>query len=382
MGRPVHILELRSTYGYGGGPDKTILQSAARHDPDKFRVTLCYLRGARDTEFNIGQRARELGLEASYHEIVEQRAFSLGTLREIGRLIKEHRIDVVHAHEYKTDILAWLLRRRHRRPAYMTTAHGWVTKTRALKLYNRADLRVMRGFDRVVAVSGSTRERLIEAGVAPNKIELIHNAIDERVWSRDQVTSTLREELGLKPGTPLVGTVTRLGTEKDLPTFLAMAKQVLQKVPDAHFVVVGDGPRRQEILDRAAELDLTQNVNFTLYRNDLPNIYAALDVHVITSLTEGLPNMLLEAMAMGLATVSTNVGGIPEVVTDGEDGYLCDPGDTDGIAERVTRLLTDRLLADGFGVAARHTIESRFSFAARTRRIEELYGELAASKTR
>ena len=377
--RPVRVLELRSTYGYGGGPDKTILLSAARHDPREFAVTVAYLRGAHDTSFNIGQRAAELGID-DYQEIVEASAFSRKTLGAIGRLIRERHIDVVHAHEYKTDILAWLLRQWYRKPAYMTTAHGWVEKTARLRLYNRLDLSIMRRFDRVVAVSGATAERLRGAGVPDRKITLIHNCIDETVWDRTRQPSTLREELEVDAAAPLIGTITRMAPEKDIPTFLEMARRVREQLPAARFVVVGDGPQREDVHACASRLGVEDVVHFTGYRKDLHNVYGALDLHVITSLTEGLPNMLLEAMSMGVATLSTPVGGIPEVVTDGVDGLLRPPGDVEAMTAAAVGLLQDDAERARVAEAGRRTIEQRFSFASRMERIEAVYADLAASR--
>ena len=380
MQRPIEVLELRSTYGYGGGPDKTILLSAARHDPAAFRVHLAYLRGEGDRKFNIGDRAR--AMELDYSEIRESGRFGLGTLRQLSRMIRERRIDVVHAHEYKTDVLAYLLSQRHRDVAFMSTAHGWVTKTRKLALYNRLDLWTLKRFPRVVAVSGATRGRLVEYGVPESRITLIHNAIDEQAWSRQAVGEDARGALGVPREAKLVGTITRLAGEKDLTTFLEVARRVLDVIPEAYFVIVGEGPQRDEVLADCARLNLNERVIFPGYRSDLPQVYAALDVHLITSLTEGLPNNLLEALSMSVPTVSTRVGGIGEIVEDGANGYLLEPRDVDGLTDRVLRLLQDDVEHRRIGDAGRQTIEQRFAFSLRMEKIEAVYRDLAEPRLR
>ena len=363
----MRILELRAARGRAGSADRAILQAAARHDPDEIDVTLGMLRRADDSEFDLDRLARELGLQ-HVEEILERGALGFGSLRAVARLIADRRIDLLHTHERRGELLAWLLRRRRSKPAYLATVHDAPSPARA---------RVIRRFDRIVTVSDTIRDRLVELGVPADRIEPLHEAVDEERWSRANVRSSLREELGVQAWTPLVGTVARLDADSEVPSFLAVARRVGERFAEARFVVVGEGPLRDELAAQAAGLGLGERTLFTGRRSDLPELFAALDALVLLSGSEGTPRLLLQAMSMGLATVGTRLGANGEIVSDGEDGYLCEPGDVDAIARRVEALLGDRALADGLGAAARHTVETRFSLDARTRRLAALYRELA-----
>jgi len=367
----IRLLELRSTYGWGGGPDKTILLSAELHDRSRFDVRLVYLRGAEDHAFDIGERARRRGLELL--EIPERGKIDPQAIRRLARYVREQRIDIVHSHDYKTNLFAYLLFRFNRRVRIMATTHGWITDSGKKRLYNWLDRRVLRGFPAVVSVSAATRDILVRNGVAPRRITVIHNGIDDRAWSAEGVESTFREELGLPAGAPLVGMVGRLGEEKDLRTLLDAMRAVLLRHPQGCLALVGDGSERGALERYAADSGIGDHVVFTGYRKDLRSVYKALDLHVITSVTEGLPNNLLEAMAMGVPTISTPVGGIPEIVEDGHNGCLVRVGDAEGLARRILALLEDRAEYARIQGNARASIEQRFSFAARMRKIEAFY---------
>lgn len=178
-----------------------------------------------------------------------------------------------------------------------------------------------------------------------------------------------------------MGTVARITPEKDLDTFYEVARRVSQKLPRVRFVIVGDGYGDE--LDRArrevARLGLEEVVHFTGHRNDLRDVYVSLDVFLMTSVTEGLPNTLLEAMALGIPSVSTNVGGIPELLYDGEGGYLAPAGDAQELARRVLELLESPKLRERCARECRERIEGHFSFARRVRLMEDYYHWFAGS---
>jgi glycosyltransferase involved in cell wall biosynthesis len=177
----------------------------------------------------------------------------------------------------------------------------------------------------------------------------------------------------------LVGTVARITYDKDLPTFYEVARRVNARCPHVRFAIVGDG-YGNELEDATADvrrLGLNGKVHLTGHRNDLKDVYASFDLFLMTSRTEGMPNAVLEAMALGLPVVSTRVGGVPELVVDTETGILCPPGDAASLADAVCRLLEDEKLREQFAEAARRRIEEKFDFAARVRTMEEIYTSFA-----
>ena len=208
---------------------------------------------------------------------------------------------------------------------------------------------------------------------------MLHNGIDIQKWSKEDAQPVLREELGLSNDQLLVGTVARITYDKDLSTFFAVAKQVVAKVPEAKFVIVGDGYGNE--LERArkdiAELGLSEVITLSGHRNDLKDIYTSFDLFLMTSLTEGLPNTVLEAMALEVPIVSTNVGGLPELVEEGTCGLLQPVGDVTALSEAVLKLLSDKELREQFSQSARKRIEKHFDFSNRVKSMENLYLQFA-----
>jgi len=372
----VRLLELRNTYKWGGGPDKTILLSAERHDPERVTVVVAYVRDAHDREFRIADQARARGL--TVYEIVEHGKFDPRVLRAIRDIVVRHDINLIHAHDYKSDLFAYLVRRWlwRRHIALLSTAHAWVMVGLRGELYRRLDLLLMRRFDHLIAVSDATRAEMTAAGLPASMISVIHNAIDTETWSRLRAPTGLREQLGLSNAFPIIGYVGRIMPEKDLDTWLHGAALVAQKYPLAHFVLVGDGRDNSTLshLQRlAATLGLSDQLTFLGYWQDLLTVYASFDIFALTSRREGLPNSILEAMAMGLPVVTTDVAGTKELVIDGQTGFVIPQGDAAALAQWLVALADDRQLRQRLAEAGRQRVESEFSFTDRLQRIETLY---------
>jgi len=372
----VRLLELRNTYKWGGGPDKTILLSAERHNPKRVSVTVVYVRGGRDHAFSIGDTARARGLK--FYELLEQNKFDVRVLRAIRRIIVAHQINVIHGHDYKSDLFAYLvtLSLGRRRPALVSTAHAWVMLGFRGALYRHLDLAVMRRFQQLIAVSHATKAEMVRAGLPPAKIEVIHNAIDTEVWSREGVVSNLRDELGLEAASPVIGYAGRITPEKDLGTWLRVAAVIARRFPKARFVLVGeghDGTTEGQLKRLATKLGIADRVIFAGYRENLLPVYATFDLFMLTSRREGLPNSILEAMAMSLPVVSTDVAGAKELVLDGITGFVRPQGDVAGLAAAASALLSNHDVQRQMAGYGRKRVERDFSFGSRLECIESLY---------
>ena len=384
------VMDLRGTYKGGGGPDKTVLNSAAQHDPERVHVLVTYLRQPHDHEFQIPEMARRLGIE--YLDLYDRSTLDWGCVRRLGEIISEHRLSVVHAHDDKTLLYAWLLKLTRPGLRILYTCHSHAVQERGdfsslsgyLKFRARQKLQIFlmcRFLKPVLTVSNDTKSRLVQNGLTEQGVAVLHNGIDTAVWQRGGGVPVLRKELGIPEDGFLVGTVARITPEKDLDTFYEVARRVTAQNPKARFVIVGDGYGDE--LERArldvARLGLQEQVYFTGHRNDLRDVYLSFDVFLMTSVTEGLPNTLLEAMALGVPSVSTDVGGIPELLVDGEGGYLAPAGAAGELARRVLELLASIELRERFSRQCRERIESHFSFARRVRLMEDYYAWFAGS---
>lgn len=375
--RKINVMQCRSTYTTGGGPDKTVLLVAERANPEKFNVIIMYMRGAHDNDFQIAKWARDKGL--TVHEVLEHGKFDFDNLRQINRLIRDYKIDIFHARDYKTCVVGFLLGLINPRMKLVFTAHGWIISGAKLKLYTWLNLFSLKRYDRIIAVSKATKQIMVDSGIDANKIDLVYNAIDVDLWRRDKVASSFRSELQVPDTGKLVGVVGRLSAEKGIDTTLQVAQKVIMARPDTYFVLVGDGPVRQDVEKSILELGLSKNVFLVGFRKDALNIYAGLDLFLSTSLTEGTPNTVLEALAMEVPVVHTAVGGVPEIIEDGVDGILCKVGDVEGIAQIVLSVLNDEERAGQLRERGRQSACSRFSFTARMNAIESFYEQVAAS---
>lgn len=378
-GRKLNVMQCRSTYTTGGGPDKTVLLIGERADRERFNIYLTYMRGADDDDFQIANWARAKGL--NINEVIERGRFDMRNVLEINRLIREQRIDIFHARDYKTSVIGFLLGFLNPRMKLVFTAHGWVVDSAKLKLYTWLNLVSLKKYQKLIAVSEATKKFMVDSGVDKEKIVVIYNAIDTELWSRAAVRSTLRSELGIAPASKIVGVVGRLRYEKDIPATLAVAQKVIAARPDTYFTVIGDGPDREQAERSVREMGLEKRILFLGFRNDALNVYAALDLFVSTSLTEGTPNTVLEAMAMEVPVIHTAVGGVPEMITDGYDGILIRPGDVEGGGQAALSVLQDEGRAAQLRARGRETVCARFSFHARMKSIESLYEEVAAHES-
>lgn len=375
----VRLLELRNTYKWGGGPDKTILLSAERHDPSRVEVVVVYIRDARDREFSIGDKARAKGL--TYYEIEERSKFDPRVLTALREISVRHDINLIHGHDHKSDLFAYLLRRWlwRRRLSVVSTAHAWVMLGLKGAIYRHMDLSLMRRFDHLIAVSHATKDEMVEAGVAANLITVIHNGIDTDAWAQNRVSTSLREELNLGQVFPVIGYVGRIMPEKDLETWLRAAALIAKRFPEARFVLVGEGKddgTLGELQRLGSELGIAQRTHFPGYRSDLLPVYSSFDLFVLSSRREGLPNSILEAMALRIPVVTTDVAGAKELVVDGETGFVVPQQDVEALASAMLSILgeNDRRLC--MGRAGRRRVESEFSFSHRMRRIEDLYEQI------
>ncbi len=381
---PIRVMDFRGTYKGGGGPDKTILLSAALHNRTRIHVLVSYIRQPHDTEFQISEKARALGID--YFDLEDKRLLDWQCLGQLRRRIRDEQIEVLHSHDDKTLLYSVILKYLvpglrimhtcHSHAEYEKEAFARSSEYRKFQLRKKMQLWLMKQhLSPVVTISENTRQRLIRGGLQPEQVAVLYNGIDVRQWSRHKGTPVLRKEFGLSSDNILVGTVARITYDKDLPTFFEVARRVKEQVPRARFVIVGDGyaDELEQARRQVAALGLTDTVFFTGHRSDLLDIYSSFDLFLMTSLTEGLPNTVLEAMAMGVPVVSTDVGGVPELVRDGQDGLLCPVGDAASLATAVCSLLEQPQLRRKMEESSRHRVEEQFDFAKRVRILEDMY---------
>jgi glycosyltransferase involved in cell wall biosynthesis len=373
--RPIRILELRSVRGTGGGPEKTILLGAARSDPQRFAVTVCYLRDARDSVFAVDAKAGNLAVD--YVEVIEKHSADLSVWPKLRRLVRERGIDIVHAHDYKTDALALLLAKCEPVTA-LSTVHGWTGHSRRERwLYYPADKRVLALFPRLIAVSSNIREELVRRGTRANRVTTILNGIDHRAFCRNATRiSSIRQELGLGNDETVIGAVGRLEPQKRFDLLIDAFARLRSKRPHLTLLIIGDGSLRGALAAHADRLGLGSACRMLGQRADVVDVHHAFNVFVQSSDYEGTPNAVLEAMALETPVVATDVGGTSEILRHNVDGLIVPPGDLSLLIESIDAVLEDHAAAAARVQAARRRVETVLSFDARMSAVEAIYQEL------
>jgi len=375
MNEPVRILELRSVRGTGGGPEKTILLGAARTDPKRFAVTVCYVRDARDDVFSIDVKAAYLGVE--YVEVVERHSFDPSIWFDLRRLIRHRRIDIVHAHDYKTNLLAWLLARSEPITP-LSTVHGWTGRSsRERWVYYPCDKRILASFPKLIAVSSGIRRELVRHGARPSRIVTVLNGIDHRAFRRDRSReASIRRQLALDDDDVVIGAVGRLEEQKRFDLLLDAFAELRRTRPKLKLLIAGDGSLRDALLGRAARLGLGASCRLLGHRSDLIELHHAFNLFVQSSDYEGTPNAVLEAMALETPVIATNVGGTAEIMRHAIDGVIIPPGHCAALIHAIGAALAAPHAAASRATEARSHVETALSFDARMAAVEAIYLDL------
>jgi glycosyltransferase involved in cell wall biosynthesis len=376
--RPIRILELRCADGSGGGPEKTILLGSARTDPERFQITVCYLRDAHDTAFDIDQRAARLGLD--FVELRQRHALDTAIVPALRRLQRQRGIDLVHAHDYKSNLLALLLADWDG-VIPLSTAPGWTGHSwREQWVYYPADRRMLARFPCVIAVSRGIREELILAGLRPERVRTIVNGIDASAFRRDRRSEAdVRARCGIAPGGVVIGAVGRLEPQKRFDILLQAFAQLHGQRSELRLVIAGEGGSRQALEAEIARLGLDGVCRLLGHCSDIPMLHHALNLFVQSSDYEGTSNAVLEAMALETPVVATTAGGTAELIEDGVHGLLVPPGNAQRLAEAMSRAL---VAPEKRVAAARARVEGPLSFDTRMRKVEAIYEELMATRRR
>lgn len=372
--RPLNVLDLRDTHEIGG-PGKTILETYRAIDPAQFRLHLAVFltRHERDESPFIAA-ARAQGMPV--HLIRGYNQYDPRMIWQLAQLVKSLDIDIVHAHEVKSDVLVYLASKLHRVPI-VTTLHGWFGNGAKRRAYIALDKLVARGYDCVIAVSGQIRDEILDSGVRATHLRLLHNAIVLERYKRTGRSGFLAELVGRPLTGPVLASIGRLSPEKGHADLVEALAMVAAQGHTFSAVLAGDGPDRERLAQRIAELGLESSVHLPGYVSQPQRVLEETDLMVLPSHTEGLPNAALEALAMEVPVLATRVGGTPEVIADGETGRLVAPHAPDALAAAIVDFVSNPITWRRMAARGREVVEARFNFATRTRQLEQIYVELA-----
>jgi glycosyltransferase involved in cell wall biosynthesis len=383
---PIRVLRVIARLNMGG-PALHVAYLSAGLAERGYETTLVAGSLARG-EGSMAYVAEDLGvrvvkLDALSREISPVRD-AISVLR-LARLIREQRPQILHTHTAKAGTvgrLAALLAGGARPPIVVHTFHGHVLrgyfgpfKSQAFRLLERLLARVT---TRLIAVSPQVRDDLVSLGVAPaEKFSVVRLGVElgERVQTR-VAGAEARARLGIGPERFVVGWVGRMTGVKRTADVLKGVAQLRERGVDAVLLMVGDGPDRERVERGASVLGIMRHCYFLGYQEDVSEWYQAFDAMVLPSANEGTPVVVIEALAAGCPVVATSVGGVPDVIRDGVDGFLVAASDIEQLAERLARLAADPELRARMGEAGRESVPRRYAVERLVGDVDELYRSL------
>ncbi|MEA2574477.1 MAG: hypothetical protein QOH93_1775, partial [Chloroflexia bacterium] len=316
-----------------GGPEELLLASSPiMRERGQFEPVILLLRkpNPADPERDFNERARKRRIPVLALPQMRWRPRWLSTLP------RRMEVTLVHVHGQRANYFIWLMRRLFPRTwgrlPLVATVHGWVQDNFVRKVVTRLELLTLRECDHIITVSELQKSTLLDMGFSPNKVSVVRPGIPDFAVGHKATPEerhSARARWGIPQDAYVIAAIGRLSTEKRFDLYLQVCAVLAERLPEAVFLLVGGGKQEANLKEQASTLGLGECLIFTGLTREMPSVYASTDLVMITSDTEGIPHVLLEAMGQGIPVVSTAVGGIPELVTSGENGLLVPAGNPD-----------------------------------------------------
>lgn len=354
------------------GPLKGVFQFWRHMDTDRYRPLLGLVRSRRAEPSDAELEAQGRGIP--YVVLEQSGSFDWRLFGQARRLAVEHSAALVQTHGYKTHLLGLFLKRALDLP-WVGFEHGWTAESWRIKLYHRLDW-LLRYADRVVAVSDYQCTQLLEMGVSESRLLRVHNAVEYDEGWGSSPPGVFRQAQRIPVDAPLISVIGRVSREKGQRHFVDAFRSLNATFPTAHAAIVGEGIDTDAVRDHARNSGLWDTIRFVEWQRPAIQVYVDSDVIAIPSLSEGVSNVLLEAMAAGCPVVATGVGGTMEVVTHERHALLVPPANPGAMADAITRLLQDKPLRDRLVEQARRLMEADYSPTQRSASIAGTYAYL------
>lgn len=376
----LRILQIVDGFRMGGAETK-LLELIAHLDKQRFEIVLANVGPTGPLEHKFQQ----LGIDIFQYQ--RRSAFDPLPVWRLYRLMRQREIDIVQTTLLWADIIGALAAKLAGVPAIFS----WETVSHEGDPFHnnfqrRAGYRLaMKWVDRIIPVSHEIKRSLIKRRNIPaDKIHVIHYGVDlEKYRPADrQAVLAKRRELGISSDAILIGVLARLEPPKGHRFFIEAFPAIVKQFPLARAVFAGEGSLRGELEAQVRALGMSDCISFLGARNDVNEILGALDLFVLPSVSEGLPNVVLEAMAAQKPVLATAVGGIPEVVSHGENGYLAPPADVTGLQSLLLQCLNERERWPSLAQQGRHTVETEFSLAHQVSSFERIFTNVYGAKMR
>jgi len=363
----IAVLEFR----YGGNVTG-VNDLLIRLDPERYEIMFIYLTGNPSVEHHLEKE----GHKVYYLSSRKSRSFRPGLVCKLVKLLKSNDVDLLHCHAHKSTQYGALAARFLPRLKVVAHVHG-LRRTRRFvrKLTN---LLALGRVDRFLTVARAVADDLVNTNwrIPDSKVTVLENSVDYDRFARETVTpAQMRGELSLPQDAFVFGTVGRLDPTKGIPYLIEAFARVRAEFTNARLLLVGKGPFEAQFRQQVKDLALEDSVCFAGFRLDVVRVYRAMDVFVIASVAEGMPRVLLEAMAAGIPCIGTRVGGIPEVIAP-EVGQLVPAADNDALAQAMIKVIQNAAHLEQSKAGAQTTARCRYSHDVVYRKLEAIYRDV------
>lgn len=370
------ILHLRKSEGFYGA-ERVILELARFFNNHVFSCWIGVLNDVREPCVVLYEKAREKEIPAKIFWC--QSRLDLRCIAEIVKTIKTLKIDLIHAHGFKADVYGWISARCTGIPI-VSTQHGWTHKNRWIRLWEAISVYFLKKMDKIIGVSPQILKALESHNILSHRLEWIPNGVP--IPSIIHSASAYRKKkFGINPNIKTIGIIGRLSIEKGHTFFLEAVKHVDSVFPNLRVFIIGEGPLKTQLTSQVHAMGLDSIVHFLGFRSDMDRLYPLLDIVVLSSIREGFPLTLLEAMAYGKPVVATKVGGAIQLIQHGVNGLLVDPEDEKALANAIQYLLMYPEKARQMGKSARNWIQKQYSVENMCERYQQIYELFFSQKT-
>jgi len=374
--RRIKVIILIATYRIGG-PGKGLM--------DFCQVALDYGCDPVLVGFTVGKEETSPFLEEAKKRKIQTLSirnhfrFDPTLLTQFSSILKLNKPDILQTHGHKANFLAFISKKFLETP-WISFIHGWTDEDWKIRAYNRLDKFLLKFPDGLVAVSKEMASKLYALKIPQEKIRIIYNAVFEDGIPKLNPPLEVRKEFKIPTENKLLGVIGRLSPEKGQIFFLQAFSKLVENYPQVSALIVGEGPDEKKLKEYCASKKLDSKIVFTGYQRDITSIYKSLDLVILPSLSEGMPNVALEGMLFGKPVIGTKVGGIPEVIIDQRTGMIVPAADPDSLSWAILELLKDKNKMRTFSDNSQKYVLENFSLKKRVSSIVEFYRELIDSR--
>jgi glycosyltransferase involved in cell wall biosynthesis len=361
-----------------GGPEKQIIEHLKLLNSSRFSgMVFSFIEDGLDSEILAEAQKADIACQG----FPMSNPLDFAAWRRLREAVRDNAVNLLCVHGYKSTVMGLWVHKTLKVPT-LAFSRGYTAENKKVAFYQYLDRLSLRHVSGVVCVSDGQRRALEKLGARAKRLWVVHNAIHTPDAPCD--ATTYRSQVSSRFGLPLDAiwcvTAGRMSPEKGHRDLIQAIALMGEHAARCYFLFCGDGSCKAQLEKQAQALNLEDRIRFAGFRKDIQDIFQAMDMLILPSHSEGLPNVVLEAFSFGKAVVATSAGGVPELVENGKSGILVPPKDPKLLAAAITKCAEDAALRKALGIAARDTTRLRFNFADQAKRLESIYAEILGSK--